>query len=188
MDIVLQRHGNVGPDAPWEDPIGGEVCWFAVETRPRHERTVALQLENLGFSTFSPLVSQVHRWSDRHKIVHAPLFPRYTFVRMRQSVDNRGRVLRLYGVNGFVGSRGQGTPIPDKQMADVRTLLANDIRFSVYPFFKVGQRVRIHGGCLEGVEGTLLPSTCDRQLLISVEPIQQSLAICIDEYQIEVVQ
>jgi transcription antitermination factor NusG len=176
QDCELLEQTNSGQDL---------ASWFAVQTRPRHERAVATQLETLGFDTFAPVVAEIHHWSDRRKKVELPLFPSYAFVKLCPSPAERVRVLRLFGVNGFVGSRGQGTPIPDKQIDDIQTLLANDIDFALTPFLKIGQRVRVRGGCLDGIEGVLMARNSDQTLVISVEPIQQSLSIRIDGHNVE---
>ena len=165
----------------------GEARWFAVRTRSRHEKIVATQLRSRGVTAFLPLVTQVHRWSDRKKTVEVPLFPGYTFVQIVPSSEQYVRVLRVNGVSSFVGVRGEGTPIPDKQIADIQVLLTSDVAYSICPFLKVGQRVRIRGGCLDGVEGLLVGRRGDRKLLISVEPMQQSLAIDLQNYDVEAI-
>jgi transcription antitermination factor NusG len=164
-----------------------EARWYAVQTRSRHEKIVDHQLQSQGITTFLPLVTQTHRWSDRKKVVQLPLFPGYTFVKVVPSDEQFFRVCRVYGVSTFVGVRGHGTPIPDKQIADIRALLANNTGCSVCPFLKVGQKVRIRGGCLDGVEGFLVARNGDRNLLISVEPMQRSLAISIHGYDVEAI-
>lgn len=159
--------------------------WYAVRTRSRHEKIVVKQLQTQEVTTFLPLITQIHRWSDRRKMVQIPLFPGYTFVRVVPSAEQFLRVLRIHGVSSFVGVRGEGTPIPDKQIDDIRSLLTTNAEFSVCPFLKIGQKVRIRGGCLDGVEGILAARNGDRNLLISVEPMQRSLAINIQGYDIE---
>jgi transcription antitermination factor NusG len=164
-----------------------EARWFAVRTRSRYEKIVANQLRSRGVTAFLPLVTQVHRWSDRKKTVEVPLFSGYAFVQIVPSSEQYVRVLRVYGVSSFVGVRGEGTPIPDKQIADIQLLLTSDATYSICPFLKVGQRVRIRGGCLDGVEGLLVGRRGDRKLLISVEPMQQSLAINLQSYDVEAI-
>jgi hypothetical protein len=68
---------------------------------------------------------------------------------------------------------------------NIRTLLASTGRYTTHPFLKVGQRVRVRGGALDGIEGILISRNGDRTLVISVEPIQRSLAIPIDDYDVE---
>jgi transcription antitermination factor NusG len=164
-----------------------EARWFAVRTRSRHEKIVANQLRSQEVTTFLPLVTQIHRWSDRRKVVEMPLFPGYTFVRVVPSTAQYARVLRVHGVSSFVGIRGEATPIPDKQIDDIRVLLTSNTEYTLCPFLKVGQRVRIRGGCLDGVEGLLAARKGERTLLISVEPMQQSLAINIQNYDVDAI-
>ena len=54
----------------------------------------------------------------------------------------------------------------------------------VPPQFKVGQRVRIQGGCLQGLEGVLAQSE-ERRLVISIESIRRAVAIEIEGYELE---
>lgn len=159
--------------------------WYAIRTRSRHEKMVSQQLEQQGIETFLPLVKRIHKWSDRMKEVEMPLFTGYNFVRVVLSSSERLRVLQAHGVAGFVGIHGAGTAIPDSQIHDIQTLLASKVPFEEHPFLKVGQRVRIRGGCLDGVEGVLAAHNGDQSLMISVEPIQRSLSIRVQGYTVE---
>jgi transcription termination/antitermination protein NusG len=161
--------------------------WYALYTRSRHEKVVAASLQEKGVATFLPLFPRVHRWSDRRKIVQMSLFPGYTFVRVDATPETYVRVLQTPGVVGFVGTGRRGIPIPDKQIEDIRTLLARNISCAVFPFLRMGQRVRIRGGCLNGIEGRLVALKGDRNLVISVEPILRSLAIRLDGYDVEII-
>src|SRR5437879_11574594 len=58
----------------------GHAQWYALQTRPRHEKKVTAELERKGIPSYLPLLAQVHRWTDRSKIVRVPLFPGYAFV------------------------------------------------------------------------------------------------------------
>jgi transcription antitermination factor NusG len=94
--------------------------WYAFHTRVQHEKKVAAKLQEKGVGTFLPLLAQLHRWSDRRKMVYSPLFPCYFFVSLVHSMERRLRVRRGPGVFGFVGSRGIGTPIPKKEIEDIQ--------------------------------------------------------------------
>ena len=87
--------------------------WFAVQTRPRHEKKVHTKLVNEGITSFLPVVKQVRRWSDRRMEVDFPLFSCYVFVRIVPLAEKRVSVLCTSGVISFVGIQGQGIPIPD---------------------------------------------------------------------------
>jgi transcription elongation factor/antiterminator RfaH len=172
------------PATPSEDC---EKNWYAVQTRSRQERVAAAQLKNMGVSTYLPIVAETHRWSDRKKVVQVPLFPGYAFIHAALSDETRFKVYRAQGAISLVGSGGHGTPIPDEQIEGVRALLTNDLRYQHHPFLKVGQRVRIRGGALGGVEGILLERRGETSLVVSVDLIQRSLAIRIEGYDLETV-
>jgi transcription antitermination factor NusG len=158
--------------------------WYAIRTRSRHEKIVAEQLQTQRIESFLPVVKKTRKWSDRKKEVELPLFPGYNFARLVLCSPDRLRVLRTHGVAGFVGVRGVGIPVPEGQIESLRTLLANDIPMKDRPFLQVGQRVRIRGGALDGIEG-ILAAQDDRNLIISVEPIHRSLSVCIAGYRFE---
>jgi transcription antitermination factor NusG len=159
--------------------------WFAIRTRSRHEKLVASQLEQQGIEFFLPLISRTHRWSDRVKQVDLPLFSGYAFTRLSLTGPDRLRVLRTQGVVNFVGMHGSAIPIPDSQIDDVRQLLSSKVPFRERPFLRIGQKVRIRGGALEGLEGILLAENGDRSLVISIAPIQRSLSVRLDGYDVQ---
>lgn len=163
----------------------GNAKWYAIQTRPRHEKKVNVQLHAKGVEGFLPLVTEKHKWSDRSKIVQQPLFACYMFVHIPDSNERRMSVLSSEGVCWFVGDRGKGLPIPDKQIQDIQTILGGTIPFAPYPFIRVGQRVRIHGGCLDGVEGILVSKDSEQTVVVSVELLRRSLAVRINGYDLE---
>ena len=159
--------------------------WYALHTRARHEKTVERRLRDQGMETFLPVTTEMHRWSDRTKKVEVPLFSCYVFVRCALSTEDRTRVHRVESVHGFVGSRGASLPIPDQQIESIQKVLTQSAPWRSYPFLKVGQRVRVRGGAMDGVEGVFLSENGDHSLIISVEAIQRSMAVRIDGYDVE---
>jgi transcription antitermination factor NusG len=165
-----------------------ELCqpsWFAIQTRPRFEKKVACKLQEKRIDTFLPLLSVKHQWRDRKRVIHPPLFPGYVFVRVAPALETRVSILRTDGVNGFVGVRGIGTPIPDREIETLQTLLEQRVPFEPYPYLKIGQRVCIRGGCLDGVEGVLTAVNGDQSLIVSVDLIQRSIAMRITGYTVQ---
>jgi transcription antitermination factor NusG len=56
-----------------------------------------------------------------------------------------------------------------------------------HPFLQVGQRIRIRGGALDGVEGIFQSRNGEDALVVSVNAIQRSLSVSIRGYNIEVI-
>lgn len=159
--------------------------WYALHVRSRHEKQVAHRLSEAGVHTFLPLVTEVHRWSDRKKTVELPLFGCYVFAKISPKRTDRIGVLRVDGVLSVVGNGGEGSAIPEEQINAVRITLGNALNWTSHPFLRIGQRVRIRGGALEGMEGKLVNRNGADTFVISVDALERSLAVRVEGYQIE---
>lgn len=184
---MFSTDAHIGIDSPVRTPAPDAAVhpWFAVQTRPRHEKKIASSLREKRVGVFLPIVSVLHDWSDRRRWLQLPLFAGYVFVQIPDALEERIRVLRTNGVVGLVGPRGVGAQIPENQIAAIRAIVEQKIPFVSHPFLNIGQQVRIRGGSLDGLEGILVARNADRSLIISVEIIQRSIAIQITGYQVE---
>jgi transcription termination/antitermination protein NusG len=160
--------------------------WYSIQTRYRFERKVTAQLQCKGLQTFLPLLEQLHRWSDRSQPVSIPLFSGYTFVRFELSSGLRLELLHTEGVISLISIRGVPVPIPAKQIDDLQRLLSHKVPCSLHAFLKVGQKVRIRGGSLDGLEG-ILERRGDKNLVIAIESIQSAVSITIEGYELEMI-
>lgn len=169
-----------------KEPLLVSIEWYAVQTRYRFERKVTTQLQRQGFETFLPVIKQIHRWSDRDKAINSILFPGYTFARLDCRPLICKQVLRIGGVIGLVAFSGAAVPVPSKQIEDLRKLLSQNVSCALHAFLKTGQRVRIRGGCLDGLEG-ILEGAGQKNLVISIDSIQRAIAITIEGYELELI-
>ena len=113
------------------------------------------------------------------------MFSCYAFVHIAQKAEERRNVLRTPGVLGFVGSERRGTPIPDHEIENLQSAIREKIPCAAHPFINTGQRVRIRGGSLDGMEGILVRQGGEQSVVVSVELLQRSISIRIEGYQIE---
>jgi transcription antitermination factor NusG len=160
-------------------------CWYAIHTRSRHEKRVAAELEQKGLRTFLPLRTEMRNWSDRRMKVEVPLFTCYVFVNITRSPETRVAVLRTPGTLSFVGGNHLESAIPDNEIENLQQILEKKVSFSSHPFLQIGQKVRVRGGALNGVEGILNRINGSDRLVISVQTIQRSLSITVDGYDVE---
>jgi transcription antitermination factor NusG len=159
-------------------------AWYALHTRTRFERRICQQVQLKHHEAYVPVTRARHRWSDRYQTVETPIFPGYVFVRATHDANARLAILQTSGVYDFVSFNGVIARITDDQINDVRRLETNDVSWSPYPFLKAGRRIRIVGGCLDGLEGIFIEER-GRKLVISIEPMQRSIALDIEGYHIE---
>ena len=184
MGTINQSLG-LGLPVPILAPAADTRSWYALLTQARHEKMVAHRLNERGIASFLPLVRQLRLWRNRKIKVELPLFSCYVFAHLQTTNEERLRALRVDGVFSLVGSRGVGTPIPDDQIEAVRRLVERNLSCGVYPFLKVGQRVRIRSGALDGLEGILVSRNGESKLVVSIDAIERSMAICIEGYDVE---
>jgi transcriptional antiterminator NusG len=159
--------------------------WYAVQTRGRHEKKVTRQISDRGLDGFLPLATEMHRWSDRHMRVDAPLYPCYTFLHACIDSAIRTAVLRIPGVLHFVGFSACPQVIPDREMEVIQRLIKHSVPVRSHVFLNEGTRVRICGGALDGIEGILVRRNSDASLIVSVQLIQRSVALRMDGYDVE---
>src|SRR5579872_2062022 len=105
--------------------------WFAVQTRFRFEKKVALQSSQKDLEVYLPLLTETHGWSDRRTTVTIPLFPGYAFVNIDQSLTARRAVVQTVGLTGFVSFGGTVVPIPSKQIENLQLLLQKKAPYSL---------------------------------------------------------
>jgi transcription antitermination factor NusG len=166
-------------------PVKDEpLYWYALYTRPRHERRVRDELERGRIEAYLPTHQVRRRWSDRYKVVEEPLFKNYLFVHI-----NKGRYresLKPYGAVCFVtAEEGKPAVIPDEELEAVRILVNSEIPHNPYPYLKVGRKVRVRYGPLEGCEGILVRKKGISRLVVTVNLLQRSIEAEIDAAWIE---
>jgi transcription antitermination factor NusG len=157
--------------------------WYAVYTRSRHEKTVAEQLVHKSVEHFLPLYETIRKWRNGRFKVHLPLFPGYLFVYI--PLQERLQVLEVPGVVQLVGSSGVPLALPQAEIETIRDAMTKGLQAHPHPYLKVGSRVRISSGPLEGLHGILLRKKGKLRLVVSVDLIMRSISIDVDESEVE---
>jgi transcription antitermination factor NusG len=160
------------------DEVSQTRRWYALRTRSRYEKLVREQLANQGIEPLLPTVMRLRQWKDRKKEVEVPLFSGYCFVRFASG--QRLPVLKTIGVVDIVGSSHCPEPIPDEEIAALKTLMVSVLPYDPHPYLHEGMRVEVVRGPLQGVHGILLRKEKRHRLVIGVRLIQQAAAVEID--------
>ncbi len=157
--------------------------WYAVYTCSRHEKRVADFLHGSQVDCFLPLYKSVRRWKDRQKLLDLPLFPSYVFVHI--PIQHRMRVLTAPGVVQIVSVDGKPVPLPESEIDRLRSSGVGAKNLEPHPYLKTGRRVRVRYGAMAGLEGILVRRKEKLRLVLSVELIQRSVALEVDEADVE---
>jgi transcription antitermination factor NusG len=157
--------------------------WYAVQTRPRHEKRVAAEVRARDMEEFLPTHRSRHRWRNGVLAdVELPLFPCYLFVKV--PLCDRLRLLGLPGVIGFAVNSAHPTALPQKDIEALRALSVI-CQAEPHPFLSVGDRVRLVAGPLMGMEGILTRRKQELRVVLSLDFIMRSVAVEVSEFDIE---
>ena len=157
--------------------------WYAIRVRSHYERVVGTSLSQKGYQEFVPYYKARRRWSDRTKIVEFPLFPGYVFCRF--DPQKRLPILQTPGVVSIVSFGKKFIPVDEREIESIRAIVTAGCEVRPWPYLKIGQRVRIRGGALDGVEGLLLQVKNETRLVVSISLLQRSVAAEVDRGSIE---
>jgi len=170
-----------------EPPMLAEGCasrnWYALYTCPRHEKCVAQQIEQRSIACFLPLYRSVRRWKDRRKELELALFPGYIFVHL--ALPDRLRVLQLPSAVRLVSFNGQPAVMPEAEIEQLRQRLARGGCVEPHPYLRVGRRVRVCGGPMQGLEGIIVRRKDRCRVVFSLDLIMRSVAVEVDETDVE---
>jgi transcription termination/antitermination protein NusG len=161
--------------------------WYALYTRSHCEQLVYEQLAAKGFHLFLP---KMQVWSQRAGVRHhvaVPMFPGYLFL---HSLVDSATYLEVRQARGLVCILGQGwdrlAVVPEEEIQAIYAVLRSRFPIHSHPYLREGQRVRIRRGPLSGVEGIFIGGKANKgRLVLSVELLQQSLAVEVDCTDVE---
>lgn len=176
---------NFLPESPgtYCDPVAADVTpWYVAYARPRHEKHIAHQLEQRGIRSLVPLYTSVRRWKDRRKRLELPLFPCYVFVQI--PVQRKLELLRLPGVVDLISFQGKPVAVLHSEIENLQSLTASTMA-EPFPYLQSGRRVRVRSGALEGLEGIFVRRRGQSRIVLSVSLIQRSVAIEVEDADVE---
>jgi transcription antitermination factor NusG len=170
-----------GPEVPHS--IGAGEQWYAAYTKHQHEKSAANQLEKKGFEILLPLYRTTHKWKDRMQAVALPVFPCYVFI--RANLERKLAILQTPGIFWLLGHGGNAAVVPEADIEAIHKITTSAAAYEPHPYLETGDRVRVVGGPIAGVEGILTRVKNRYRVVLSVDLLQQALAVEIDIAAVE---
>jgi transcription antitermination factor NusG len=165
-----------------------EQNWFALSVRSRHEFVVRDELLRKGVRTFMPSVVKLQQWRDRKKQVAFPVFPGYLFVHIFGAAEEFLQVIKTRGAVCLVSLQpGHPTPVPAGEIEALQKVLESGRHFDIYPGYRMGARVRIRRGPLQGAEGVLVRKEGQQFFFVNVEILGRSVGLKLSGDDMELV-
>ena len=165
---------------------GGEALpsdeWYAVWTRSNCEHLVVDQLAAKAFTPFLPEMAVRSRRDGKSRVVQAPIFPGYIFVRHAMDKASYVEILKARGVVRILdGGWSRLTPIPADEVDAIHRLVRSGVPLFPHAYFQQGDRVRVVEGPLVGIEGLFVREQPNKgRLVLSINLLQASVAVEVD--------
>ncbi|MGY3053541.1 transcriptional antiterminator RfaH [Pedobacter sp. UYEF25] len=129
--------------------------WYPIYTRSRMEKKVYQELQQKGITAYLPLKKELKQWSDRKKIVEEPLIKSYLFVHI--TTQQQLEVLQIHGAVRYIYFSGKIASMPEKQIDDLKLLLATDSELEIFDFdIDKGNQVLIKAGPFKDMIGEVV--------------------------------
>ncbi len=177
-EVARTREANGRTDEKDRMDQTGNLNWYALRTKSRHEKLVRDQLDKQGIEPLLPTVKRLSQWKDRRKEIEVPLFSGYCFVRFSQ--QEKALVQKTTGCVEIVGCGSRPEPIPDQEIDALRRLMTSVLPYDPHPYLHEGMKVEVIRGPLQGVYGILVRKDKRHRLVLGVHLIQQAAAVEID--------
>ncbi|MHB8206962.1 UpxY family transcription antiterminator [Mucilaginibacter sp.] len=154
----------------------GTSMWYPVCTLPRSEKKAFEALIKKGIEAYLPLQRQLKQWSDRKKWVTEPFIKSYLFVRIKEYEQTE--VLMTKGIARFIYFSGRITPMPDRQINELKLLIASPYELEVTEDdLQSGERIVIKAGPLKGLKGEIISYRSQKQLALRLENLGYSIIV-----------
>ena len=127
--------------------------WFVLITRPKSEKKVASQLQQLGMEAFCPVRNEIRQWSDRKKKIKTALLPSMVLVNL-DNVD-RSNVFAVAGVKRYLFWLGKPAVVRQDEINALKTMQNQAYKSLNIEHLKVGSKINLKEFGFQQEKGTV---------------------------------
>jgi len=138
--------------------------WFVVMSKPGRQDDITIRLNGAGYPAFNPKLNQYSKKRGQYTV--QPLFPLYIFVKLNIEKDfktinyTRG-VLRILGIGKVPHPISENIVLALQERCKEGDVI--EAKYCFEDEMKVGDKVQITNGPLEGIEAVVSGTYNDKQ-------------------------
>lgn len=154
-----------------------EQPWYAIYTKPRHEKKLAEYLSSLGIRHYLPLIQKKTRWSDRFKLIDFPVFPGYIFVSL-DYLRKRKEALQHPAALSFIRNQQGPAEMSEYDVSNLKNFVqsCHDVLAEPIQGLKAGKEVKINSGPFAGIRGTIIRIKNAERLYVKIPMLSQMIS------------
>lgn len=181
---ILRPEPSCYPDHLLDEPAAaapGERCWWVLYTKARQEKALARELLGRQIPFYLPQVAKTVLLRGKRVASYHPMFGGYLFLYAAET--ERIQSLKTNRVSRVLEVKDQDRLLFD--LRQVRHLILSGAPVTIESMITPGDRVRVRGGPLAGLEGTVLLRRGKTRLLVSIDFLKQGASVEIDDFLLE---
>ena len=180
---TVKKTSTTGGEMPLK--MSNEIVpWYAIYTRSRWEKRVMDLLNEKGIEAYVPLRKEIHKWSDRKKLIEVPLIRSYCFVKV--AGKDYYEVLNTPGAVRYIWFSGKPAAIPERQINTLKVITGSEVEVDcVADNFQPGIRVMVNAGPLTGITGELVSVSKKKKVIVRIDHLNQVLTLTISPLLLE---
>lgn len=160
--------------------------WWLLMTKPHKELYAEEQLNNQGYTTYTPQVKRLRK--RKNKVISSveALFPKYLFIQLDTEQDNWMPVRSTRGVTNFVKFGGN---MPAQVPASIiETLMQEERNFADKVFdmdrYKQGQVVTINNKAFKNIKGIFQCYEGEQRAMVLINLLQTETVLTVSPTEI----
>lgn len=155
--------------------------WYAAFCKPRGEGLAETNLGNQGYTVYFPRLLSRKRRAGRWVECVEPLFPRYIFLKLRDSAQSLAPVRSTLGVSSLVRFGGQPAIVAEALIEQLR--MREDSAKGMHEYrvdFKAGDPVRFLDGPFSGLEAVFGQKSGEERVIVLLEILGKMSRLKVD--------
>lgn len=162
--------------------------WYVIQTKPKNEKKVFLQICQKEIEVFLPLIESVRYWSDRKKKLQIPLFPGYVFVYGDEEERIRA-ISGTYGALRYIMFQKKPAVVSEQEIQNIKISLRAPERIKIEEVnISEGDLVEIVGGLFKGLTGFITQIRGSYKVVVSIRELGASFSIQLNNSDIKLLQ
>lgn len=156
--------------------VSRQRYWYAFYTRSRCEKKMYEFLLKQGITAYCPIRKELHKWSDRKKLVETPMVACYCFAFINMD-DEKQILFDCDYFVAFVSEDRKPKPIPECEIDMMRKTVDSMLAVEVENrLLREGKRVRIMTGPMAGAVG-IVEKLGDRKVNIVLSNVGITMSV-----------
>jgi transcription antitermination factor NusG len=160
------------------------MLWYALHVHSNFEGLVAMKLDGAGIESFYPHLDTKSK--DGKRDTELRFMPGYVFSRF--DLEEKTPVVAISQVVSILGAGRHAIPIPDEEIAAVKLITSFPSLAQPCAYVFAGDRVRVRGGPLAGLEGYVAYSKNLVRVVVSVEMLHRSISAEVDADSLDLLE